>query len=103
MIQATTLGVWELDDEAHEEIPRSVSVRRTESAPSYSAVVLDDQIDRLDLLLEAGARPSLDPETWYYVDGMGLCRLERHDAYAAVGGQRFVLRLEVCNPCGGLQ
>jgi len=103
MIEATTLGVWELDDEAHDDIARSVSAQRAGTTPSYSAVLLDDQIDRLDLLLEQGARPSLDPETWYYVDGMGLCRLERHDAYAAVGGPRFVLRLEVCNPVGSLQ
>ena len=101
MIHATTLGVRELaDDDHHLAAPGPLDAPR---GRRWSAVLLEDQIDRLDLLLEAGARPSADPATWYDVDGIGLCRLERRDAYAAEGGPRFVLRLEVCNPAGALQ
>jgi len=45
----------------------------------------------------------LDPATWFYVDEMGLCRLERHDQYAVNTGPRFVLRLVVCHAASPLQ
>lgn len=103
MPQLDTHGVWEFHDGDAQGSPRAVSARRASLPPSYSAVLLDDQVDRLDLLLEAGARPSLDPATWFYVDEMGLCRLERHDQYAVNTGPRFVLRLVVCHAASPLQ